>query len=178
MPLATAMTVTCSPLSSDLSFLSVDIDVDVFDCNPPPSPSTCSSSVSSDDDSDGEDDDERNFRVAPHWQAHRHLFESHGYHLDTCKDVRQFYLRYWETRNIQQNIQSCAGYKSACREDKDDNELCRDEGLVSPLPAGTTSFLLPLSVDSRSAIAGLLAVIPVLWSPVHNTPPRDYGSEN
>ena len=89
-------------------------------------------SYSSDDDSDeDEDEDEYNFRVAPYWQAYRHLFESHGYHLDTCKDVRQFYLRYWETRNIQQSIQSCAGYRSACREGREDNELCKDEGLVS-----------------------------------------------
>jgi len=125
MLLATPMTVTCSPLSSDPSFPSADIGVDVFDhgCSRSPSPS-----VSSDED---EDEDEHNLRVAPHWQAYRHLFESHGYRLDTYKDVRQFYLRYWESRNIQQSIQSCAGYRSACREGKDDNELCKDEGLVS-----------------------------------------------
>lgn len=136
MLLAAAMTVTCSPLSSDPSFPSADIDVDVFgrDCNYSPSPPPSSSYASSDGDTsddDSDDEDEHNFRVAPHWQAYRHLFESRGYHLDTCKDVRQFYLRYWETRNIQQSIQSCAGYRSACREGRDDNELCKDEGLVS-----------------------------------------------
>lgn len=131
MLLASPMSVTCSLLRFDSS---TDIGVDLFDCDCIHSPSsTSSSSAPSDDDSDeDEDEDEHNLRVAPHWQAYRNLFESHGYHLDTCKDVRQFYLRYWETRNIQQSIQSCAGYKSACREDRDDNELCRDEGLVSP----------------------------------------------
>jgi len=132
MLLSTTMSVTCFPLSSDPSS-PTDVDADVFnhDCSRSPSPSTSSSYTSSDDDSD-EDEDEHNLRVAPHWQAYRHLFESRGYHLDTCKDVRQFYLRYWESRNMQHSTQSCAGYKSACREGGDDNELCKDEGLVSP----------------------------------------------
>ena len=132
------MTVTCSPLTSDppFSLASARIALEVFEYDYIRSlPSTASSPyISSDDDSNGEDEedeDEHNHRIAPHWQAYRHLFESHGYHLDTCKDVRQFYLHYWETRNIQRSIQSCAGYQSACRENRDDNELCRDEGLVS-----------------------------------------------
>lgn len=132
------MTIAFSPLSSDPPFpsTSVDIQLDVFDhdCIPSSSPFASSPSTSSDDDSDSEDeddedeDDDGNHRVAPHWQSYRHLIESRGYHLDTCKDVRQFYLRYWEARNIQHKIESCAGYRSACRED---NELCKDEGLVS-----------------------------------------------
>jgi len=127
------MNLTCSLLCLDPPLPPIDIDVDIFDYDYDCNRSTSSSDPSSDDDdSDDEDEDEHNVRVAPHWQAYRHLFESHGYHLDTCKDVRQFYLRYWETRNIQQSIQSCAGYNSACREDRDENELCKDEGLVSP----------------------------------------------
>jgi len=142
------MTVACSPLSSDPSFSSAGIVVDVFnhDCNRSPSPTFYPSSDDEDDgDSDDEDEDEYNIRVAPYWQTHRHLFESRGYHLDTCKDVRQFYLRYWETANIQHSIQSCVGYRSACR--GDDNELCKDEGLVS-------SFLLVLP---RFPIGGLVS---------------------
>lgn len=160
---------TCSPLSSDPSFPSAGIRVDVFDhdCSRSPSPTTSSSYHSSDDDdsddSDDEDEDEYNVRVAPHWQAYRHLFESRGYHLDTYKDVRQFYLRYWETRNIQHSIQSCAGYRSACREDRDDNELCRDEGLVSFFFAGpTSSFLVSPLVDWYLTTPGLLTAILVL----------------
>ena len=145
MLLATTMSVTYSPLYFDPS-PNTDVDTLDYSRTRSPSPSTPSSYASSDDDSDeDEDEDEHNLRVAPHWQSYRHLFELHGYHLDTCRDVRQFYLRYWETRNIQQSIQSCAGYNSACREDRDDNELCRDEGLVSPSrPGSVISFsLLP-----------------------------------
>ena len=132
MLLSATMNLTCPLPYLDQPLPSADVDVDAYDYDC--SRSTSSSYASSDDDSDDEDEDERNnVRVAPHWESYRHLFESHGYHLDTCKDVRQFYLRYWETRNIQQSIQSCAGYNSACREDRDENELCKDEGLVSPL---------------------------------------------
>lgn len=164
MLMAATMAIACSPLPSDPSFLSAGVNIDAVRHNrtltPSLSPSASSSYASSDDDSDDSDDeDEHNLRVAPHWQAYRHLFESHGYHLDTYKDVRQFYLRYWETRNIQQSIQCCAGYKSACREDRDDNELCKDEGLVSPrLPGAASSLLLSLFLDSRSAVASLLLV--------------------
>ena len=146
----------CSPLSSDPSFPSAAIRIDAFshDCTRSPSSTTSSLDPSSDDDDDDsdndesdEDEDEFNVRVAPHWQAYRYLFESRGYHLDTCKDVRQFYLRYWETGNIQQSTQSCAGYGSACREGRDDNDLCKDEGLVSFFIVGPTSFFLSPLVD-------------------------------
>jgi len=156
------MTLARSPLLSNLSFPPAGIDAVDHNCTRSRSPSTSSSYTSSDDDND-DDDDEHNLRVAPHWEAYRHMFESCGYHLDTYKDVRQFYLRYWETRNIQQSIQCCAGYKSACREDRDDNELCKDEGLVSPRFSGaTSSLLLSLLLDSRSAVAGLLPVTIVI----------------
>lgn len=146
LPLAT-MTVTCFPLTSDppFSHASADIDTGVLARNraPSPSPSTFTSCDSHDDDSDEEDEDEEehNHRVAPHWPSYRHLFESCGYHLDTCKDVRQFYLNYWEARNFQQSIETFAGYRSACREDRSENELCKDEGLVSSRPTGALSLL-------------------------------------
>ncbi|KAF9780483.1 hypothetical protein BJ322DRAFT_295661 [Thelephora terrestris] len=132
----TKMTVTCFPLTSDppLSSASADLDIGVFDRAPSPSPST---SASYDDDSDeDEDEEERNHRVAPCWQSYRQLFESHGYHLDTCKDVRQFYINYWEARNVQHSLETYAGYRSARREDRDENELCRDEGLPERLFRG------------------------------------------
>jgi hypothetical protein len=136
------MTIARSSLTSDPPFSSscVEIQLHVLDDDfiPPQSPSTSYPHNPHDDDSSSEDEDEddeddnHNHRVAPHWQSYRHLIESHGYRLDTCNDVRQFYLRYWETRNVQRNIASCAGYRSACRDGRDDNELCKDEGLVSP----------------------------------------------
>jgi hypothetical protein len=142
MLLATTMTIACSPLCTSPS--SLPAKMFDYDRTRSPSPSTPSSYPSSDD-SDDEDEDEHNLRAAPHWQTYRHLFESHGYHLDTCKDVRQFYLRYWETRNIQQSIRSCAGYNSACREDRDENELCKDEGLVSPRRLSDPASPFPLN---------------------------------
>ena len=162
MPLVAAMTMTCSPLSSDPFFPSSGIDFDAFDndCNLSPSPLTSSPYSSSDDDSDDDDEDEYNLRVAPHWQAYRHLFESYGYHLDTCKDVRQFYLCHWETRNIQQSIQSCAGYRSACREDRDDNDLCKDEGLVSvSYSLSDWGICIPLSLAFWPVILALRSVV-------------------
>ena len=157
--LAARMTVTCSPLSSNPPFPSAGIKLDVFghDCNYLPSTVT-----SDDDDSDDEDEDECNVRVAPHWQAYRHLFESRGYHLDTCKDVRQFYLRYWETGDIQHEIQSLAGYRSASREGRDDNELCKDEGLVSFFSPPPVSPLVVWYLTTT----GLLATVLVLGSAV------------
>ena len=172
MLLPTTMNLTCSLVYLDQPLPSADAEVDIldFDCGL----STSSSYASSDDDSDDEDDeDERdNVRVAPHWEAYRHLFESHGYHLDTCKDVRQFYLRYWETRNIQQSIQSCAGYNSACREDRDENELCKDEGLVSPLLYPPSPSVGLLALITRSYISsgsrhGKLTTIPFLAHIAH-----------
>jgi len=122
------MTVTGFPLTSDppFSFTSTIMDFGMCDYSSP----------SYEDDSDDEDEDEHNRRVTPHWQSYRYLFESRGYRLDTYKDVRQFYLRYWETRNIKRSIESCAGYKRACREGRDDDELCKDEGLPERLFRG------------------------------------------
>ena len=146
------MTMTCSLLTSDppLSSTYSDIELGFFDHDraPSPSPSTSYSYTSYDEasgseDEEGDDDDDdgdQNHRMAPHWQSYRHLIESRGYHLDTCKDVRQFYLRYWETRNIQHSIESCAGYRSACGDGRDGDDLCKDEGLVSPSFAGLISL--------------------------------------
>ena len=143
------MAIACSPLTPDPPFLSTSAEtvLGVLDHDlPSPSPSAYYPYPSYDNDSDSEgeddeDDDDRNHRVTPHWPSYRHLFESRGYHLDTCNDVRQFYLRYWETGSIQHNVESCAGYRSACREGRDGNELCKDEGLVSPYLTGSASFL-------------------------------------
>lgn len=154
------MTIARSPLFSDppFSFASIVIELDALDHDRIPSPSPSASypcalydgnSGSEEEEEEDEDDndDNHNHRVAPHWQSYRHLIESCGYHLDTCKDVRQFYLRYWQTRNTQHKIESCAGYRSACR---GDNELCKDEGLVSSCLTNVTSLLAFLFRRCRS----------------------------
>ena len=69
------------------------------------------------------DEDELNARVYPDWKIQRYIIEYSGvYRLDTCRDVREHYERYCPQK-------SAAGYQSAC-DIKDDNELCRDPGLV------------------------------------------------
>lgn len=87
----------------------------------------------SDFSSDGssEDDDSRDSRVVPVWDRYRCFFEQCGYHLDTCRDVKQFYIRYWESRNLLNSLimNSCRGYSSAMKGAED--ELCKDAGLVS-----------------------------------------------
>lgn len=161
------MTIAFFPLPSDPPFSStfagIEIALDEFNHIHVPSPFPPASypypSYSDDsdnDDEDSSDDDDHNYRVAPHWPSYRHLIESRGYHLDTCQDVRQFYLRYWESRKIQRNIEACVGYRSACREGRGDNELCKDDGLVSSCLAGLFYFFcsrlpvfLPRSVFDR-----------------------------
>jgi hypothetical protein len=75
-----------------------------------------------------EDESEFNIRLVPVWDSFRILFEERGYHLDTCRDVRQFYLRYWESRNMQSSMMNSAGYSLALKGEED--ELCRDPGFV------------------------------------------------
>lgn len=86
--------------------------------------STCSASST--------DEDEVNVRISPNWCSYRDLIQRRGFRLDTCKDVKQFYQRYWEgivskDCNI---LKEYPGYLRACNSN-DDNELCKDAGLVS-----------------------------------------------
>lgn len=114
----------------------------------------------SDDDDSSEDDEDYNTRVkAPCWEAHRRLLERRGFRLDTYRDVKSFYERYWADagdhrcsdtysrgcRNRDANedhlrlpkpdIGLAAGYMRACRGGREGREgedgLCRDAGLVS-----------------------------------------------
>lgn len=81
-------------------------------------------------DTSSEDEDIRDCRVIPVWDRYRCFFERCGYHLDTCRDVKQFYLRYWASRNIPGPLKDSLGYSLAMR--GAENELCKDAGLVSP----------------------------------------------
>ena len=57
---------------------------------------TILTSDESDDDDSSEDDEDYNKRVkAPCWEAHRRLLERRGFRLDTYRDVKSFYERYW-----------------------------------------------------------------------------------
>lgn len=71
------------------------------------------------------DEDELNARVYPDWNMQRCIIECSGvYRLDTCRDVREHYERYCPSQK------GAVGYQRACGI-KDDDELCRDAGLVS-----------------------------------------------
>lgn len=78
------------------------------------------------------DDDDINTRRAPNWCAYRHVLERRGFRLDTCRDVKQWYQKYWEglLDRGQDVTRDLPGYNRACSI-KDENELCKDAGLVS-----------------------------------------------
>lgn len=80
-----------------------------------------------------DDDDSINTRITPYWPNYRGLIESRGYHLDTYRDVREFYKRYWERlkssgESEYEDLQYGQGYLRACNGCDDD--LCKDAGLV------------------------------------------------
>lgn len=81
------------------------------------------------------DEDDVNVRMAPNWCAYRHALERRGVRLDTCRDVKQWYQDYWESLVSQGHHVSrdLPGYARACSI-PDENELCKDAGLVSALP--------------------------------------------
>lgn len=116
------------------------------------SSSSCDSRVSistSDSSFDDEDDDERNARVTPFWPRYRAIIEQRGFHLDTFRDVKEFYERYWEGRRLadfDSARHAVGGYTRACRGmGDDDNALCRDAGLVR-VSLGTTAYVI---IDSE-----------------------------
>lgn len=88
------------------------------------------------DEEDEEDEEAINARRSPYWPRYRYFMISHGYRLDTCRDVKKFYEDYWERRRQEEpgvlSVGGCVGYNYACRE-RDESALCRDVGLVSVL---------------------------------------------
>lgn len=103
---------------------------------PAPSSSRLSYSSESDsgDSSGGEDEDELNTRLTPHWPSYRAAIEARGFRLDTYRDVKQFYERYWEGRRLEDidelKHRIGGGYQRACNAQENEDALCRDAGLV------------------------------------------------
>lgn len=87
------------------------------------------------------DEDDVNVRVAPNWCAYRHLIERRGTRLDTCADVKRWYQDYWENMTSQgyKVSKDLPGYARACSL-SDENELCKDAGLVSVLSSRFASY--------------------------------------
>ncbi|KAH9842617.1 kinase-like domain-containing protein [Rhodofomes roseus] len=89
--------------------------------------------------SSGEDEeDDVNHRVYPNWCGHRHIIQRRGFRLDTCRDVKQLYQRYWESLASQGRCapNDLPGYLRACS-GRSDDELCPDVGLPENLFRGT-----------------------------------------
>lgn len=93
--------------------------------------SDADSDSSSDDSSTAslDDEDEINARCSPNWEFYRSTLLHHGFQLDTVKDVKQFYERYWSSGG-KKHLSSGAEYARACAF-QDENALCKDPGLVS-----------------------------------------------
>ncbi|KAJ3516628.1 hypothetical protein NLJ89_g1007 [Agrocybe chaxingu] len=96
------------------------------DDSPPSSPTSSEDSSA--------DDDEVNRRIQPFWPKYQLLFKARGYHLDTVKDVKNFY-----SRQIQQP--PCdpfcrVPYFSSPEEFQKDDALCPDAGLPDNLFRG------------------------------------------
>ena len=81
------------------------------------------------------DEDDVNTKVAPNWCAYRLVIERRGTRLDTCADVKRWYQDYWASLSSQgyKVTKDLPGYARACSIG-DENELCKDAGLVSVLP--------------------------------------------
>jgi sulfatase maturation enzyme AslB (radical SAM superfamily) len=80
------------------------------------------------------DEEEINTRVYPCWQEYRHLILRRGFRLDTYRDVKEFYERYWQCRRIEslEALKCKEGYVRACNGSRSNEDaLCRDAGLVS-----------------------------------------------
>jgi hypothetical protein len=90
------------------------------------------------------DEDYINSHVTPYWPAYQYTLENHGFHLDTVRDVKEFYGCHG---------QHLPGYSRACR-GLDDDELCRDDGLVNA-PIKLRSFG-PLTCCSLTICSGVL----------------------
>ncbi|KAH9856970.1 kinase-like domain-containing protein [Lenzites betulinus] len=84
------------------------------------------------------DEDDANVRVTPYWCSYRSLIQTRGFRLDTYKDVKDWYHDYWASLGSEGHAVSkdLPGYIRACR-GKDENELCRDDGLPERLFRGT-----------------------------------------
>ncbi|TFK55051.1 kinase-like protein [Heliocybe sulcata] len=97
-----------------------------------------SESLSSPGTSHSFDEDEVNSRTTPYWPKYQVLLELKGIHLDTHRDVQEFYQQHCakqEPDNVHE-ITCQAGYINAFR-CNDSDALCPDPGLPDNLFRGT-----------------------------------------
>ncbi|KAI0079924.1 hypothetical protein K474DRAFT_1591059 [Panus rudis PR-1116 ss-1] len=123
------------------------------------------------------DDDDVNIRMVPNWCAYRRIIESHGFRLDTCRDVKLWYHQYWDTMRSQGCTVSkdLPGYARACSAD-DDSALCKDAGLPEHLFRGSRSadglkvILRAVHIRSRE-----YAIVRYLCSPALRNDPKNHS---
>ncbi|KAF5358348.1 hypothetical protein D9756_001548 [Leucocoprinus leucothites] len=77
------------------------------------------------------DEEEVNQRIFPFWPRYRTLIRSRGFHLDTVRDVRDFYD---ECRRLGQTPRPIP---AGIDKERGDDALCPDEGLPANLFRGT-----------------------------------------
>ncbi|KAI9070383.1 hypothetical protein FKP32DRAFT_1558061 [Trametes sanguinea] len=84
------------------------------------------------------DEDACNMRLTPYWCEYRCIIASRGFRLDTYRDVKQWYHDYAASLGPDGRalLRELPGYARACR-GRDENELCRDDGLPERLFRGT-----------------------------------------
>lgn len=114
-------------------------------------------SVSDEEDSSEDDDDEYNKRcVTPCWESHRRLLEKRGFRLDTFKDVKKFYERYWADTSVSEPCCSsgaCAG--GGCRDRWNDNAIQGVDPLPIPKPdVGTAAGYVRAVRGEREGFEG------------------------
>lgn len=95
------------------------------------------------------DEEEVNCRMAPNWCAYRHIIERRGFRLDTHRDVKQWYQQYWESLVAQGYTvtRDSPGYARACN--GNDDELCKDAGLVRGYSFFLMSCYLLMIISAR-----------------------------
>jgi len=95
----------------------------------PPSPCSSESSF---------DEEEVNQRITPHWPDYRDLLQCHGFHLDTFRDVREFYKKRRQEGACTTIDPLANAYGFRCKgEILNDDSLCPDAGLPDNLFRGT-----------------------------------------
>lgn len=117
--------------------------------------------------------------MCPTWNNYRNILQRRGFRLDTCRDVKQFYLRYWENLVSQGHDipKDWPGYIRACN-GKDDDDLCKDAGLPENLFRGTSCInncpVVVKAVHSRSReydVVRYLSTPPVRNHPMNHCIP-------
>ncbi|KAL4077362.1 hypothetical protein V8B97DRAFT_1430589 [Scleroderma yunnanense] len=108
-------------------------------------------------------------RLNPDWSKYRGIFECNGYHLETVRDVKDYYRHL----DIDRRSMSPA-YRHACVL-QDDNALCGDPGLPSNLFRATCcKGAIKLVVKAVHLLSRELSIARYISSPVLRSDPMNH----